>query len=139
MNISGMVISGAGKGSYFISQKIYSNQFQEKLGFKPFPGTFNIQINEDNLNQIAQIPAEEMGTIEGREEFGDVKYIKASLNGEINGALVFPVKTQHPQDILEFIASDHLREKLNLNDGDLVTMNIKVIRKHAPQFSAKFR
>jgi riboflavin kinase, archaea type len=138
MKILGMVISGTGKGSYFISQKVYSEQFHEKLGFNPFPGTFNIQINEDNLAQIAQIPAEEMGTVEGEEEFGDVKYIKAKLNEEINGALVFPVKTQHPQDILEFIASEKLREKLNLTDGDLVTLDINVIRKHTPSFSDKF-
>lgn len=133
-----MVISGTGKGRYFISQKIYSEQIKEKLGFKPFPGTFNIQINEDNLVEIAKIPEEEMGTIVGKDDFGDVKYIKASLNSQIDGALVFPVKTQHPQDILEFIASDNLREKLSLNDGDLVTLNIKVIRKHTPNFSDKF-
>lgn len=133
MKILGIIISGTGKGRYFISQKIYSEQFREKLGFKPFPGTLNIQIHEENLAQIAQIPKEEMGTIKGKDDFGDVGYIKASLNGQINGALVFPVKTQHPQDILEFIARENLREKLKLNDGDLVTLDIKVIRKPAAQ------
>ena len=128
MKILGLVISGTKKGGYFISQKYYSEQFKKKLGFKPFPGTLNIQIQEENLEQIAKIPTEEIGIIEGEDEFGEVKYIKASLNGEINGALVFPVKTQHPQDILEFIASENLREKLNLQDGELVNLDIKVIK-----------
>jgi len=128
MKILGFVISGTKKGGYFISQKYYSEQFKEKLGFKPFPGTLNIQIQEENLEQIAKIPTEEIGIIQGKKGFGEVKYIKASLNGEINGALIFPVKTQHPQDILEFIASENLREKLNLQDGELVNLDIKVIK-----------
>lgn len=128
MKILGFVISGTKKGGYFLSQKFYSKQFKEKLGFKPFPGTLNIQIQEENLEQIAKIPEEEIGIIEGEEEFGTVKYIKASLNDTINGALVFPVKTQHPQDILEFIAQENLREKLNLKDGELVNLDINVIK-----------
>ena len=128
MKILGFVISGTKKGGYFLSQKFYSEQFKEKLGFKPFPGTLNIQIQEENLEQIAKIPEEEIGIIEGEEEFGTVKYIKASLNDTIKGALVFPVKTQHPQDILEFIAQENLREKLNLKDGELVNLDINVIK-----------
>ena len=128
MKILGFVISGTKKGGYFISQKFYSEQFKDKLGFKPFPGTLNIQIQEENLVQIAKIPQEEIGKIEGEEGFGEVKYIKASLNDTINGALIFPVKTQHPQDILEFIASENLRDKLNLQDGELVNLDIKVIK-----------
>jgi riboflavin kinase, archaea type len=127
MQIPGFVISGTRKGGYFISQKYYSEHFNDKLGFKPFPGTLNIQIREENLAQIASIPEDEIGTIEGKNEFGEVKYIKAVLNDEISGALVFPVKTQHPQDILEFIAKDNLREKLKLQDGELVNLEIRVI------------
>ncbi len=128
MRILGFVISGTKKGSYFISQKFYSEQFEEKLGFKPFPGTLNVQIQEKNLAQIAKIPPEEIGTIKGTDSYGEVKYIKACLNGEVDGALVFPVKTQHPQDILEFIASVNLREHLNLEDGELVSLDIRVIK-----------
>lgn len=65
-----------------------------------------------------------MNIIKGREGFGDVKYIKTLLNNKIKGALVFPVKTEHPPKILEFIARKNLREDLNLKDGDLVTLNL---------------
>ena len=34
MKILGFVISGTKKGGYFISQKFYNEQFEEKLGFK---------------------------------------------------------------------------------------------------------
>ncbi len=39
MEIKGRIISGMGKGTYFMSQEIYIKQFQEKLHFKPFVGT----------------------------------------------------------------------------------------------------
>lgn len=124
MNIKGIVVSGTRKGSYFVSQKVYSDQFQQKLGFKPFPGTLNIEIGGETLKQIDQIPEEKKGIIQGKEGFGDVNFIKAALN-EIDGALLFPVKTEHPRDILEFIAAVNLRKSLKLNDGDLVTLKVK--------------
>lgn len=126
MKIEGIIISGTKEGSYFISQKTYNQQFKDKLGFQPFPGTLNIQVREHNLTLVTQIPDEEKGIIEGKGDFGDVKFIKAELNNRIDGALLFPVKTHHPQDILEFIASENLRETLNLKDGDMVTLDINI-------------
>ena len=125
MSISGIIVSGTRKGSYFVSQKVYSDQFKHVLGFKPFPGTLNIEVDEENLEEIINIPPQKMNIIHGKEGFGDVKYIKSTLNNKIDGALLFPVKTEHPPKILEFIASENLREDLNLKDGDLVTLKLK--------------
>ena len=49
MEIKGKIISGMGKGTYFMSQDIYVKQFQEKLQFKPFVGTLNIKIEENQI------------------------------------------------------------------------------------------
>ena len=56
------------------------------------------------------------------EGFGAVKYIDAKLNGEINGAIVFPAKTTHEENYLEFIAEFKLRDLLSLKDGDIVSL-----------------
>ncbi len=125
MIISGIIVSGTGKGSYFVSQKVYSDQFMHILGFKPFPGTLNITVDEKDLQKIVNIPKEKFNIILGEEGFGDVKYIKSKLNNKINGVLIFPAKTEHPPKILEFIASENLREYLHLKDGDLVTLKLK--------------
>ena len=37
--LRGTLISGLGEGQYYISQDGYMDQFQEKLWFKPYPGT----------------------------------------------------------------------------------------------------
>ncbi len=125
MIIRGVIISGTRKGSYFVSRKVYSDQFEHILGFKPFPGTLNIELSEEDLERIINILKQKMGIIHGKDGFGDVKYIKSTLNNKINGALLFPAKTEHPPKILEFIASENLREDLKLKDGDLVTLMLK--------------
>ena len=125
MIISGIIVSGTRKGSYFVSQKVYSDQFKNILGFKPFPGTLNIEVNEKDLQTIVNTSKQKLNIIHGQEGFGDVKYIKSTLNNKIDGALLFPAKTEHPPKILEFIASENLREDLNLKDGDLVTLILK--------------
>ena len=63
------------------------------------------------------IPHEKFGLVHGEGKFGDVKFIKAVLNNNVIGALVFPAKTKHTEDVLEFISNENLRKSLNLKDG----------------------
>jgi riboflavin kinase len=124
MEIKGKLISGMGKGSYFMSQKIYLDQFQEKLKFKPFVGTLNIKIDANGIANILNIPPEKFNIILGKGKFGDVKFIKALLNDEVVGALVFPAKSEHTEDVLEFISDKNLRQKLKLKDEDPLTIKL---------------
>ena len=124
MEIKGKLISGMGKGSYFMSQKIYLDQFQEKLKFKPFVGTLNIKIDGNGIAKILNIPPEKFNIILGKGKFGDVKFIKALLNDEVFGALVFPAKSEHTEDVLEFISDKNLRQKLKLKDEDPLTIKL---------------
>jgi riboflavin kinase, archaea type len=124
MEIKGIVISGMGEGSYFMSQKIYQDQFQEKLGFIPFIGTLNLEIDGDELAKIRRIPKDEFGIIKGKGVFGDVRFIKTTLKEQIEGALIFPEKTKQKVDVIEFISAENVREALKLEDGDLVTISV---------------
>jgi riboflavin kinase, archaea type len=124
MEIEGIITSGIGKGTYFMSQEFYSKQFQEKLNFTPFIGTLNIKIDAKGISRIIDIPHEKFGIIIGKGDLGDVKFINAVLNDKIHGALVFPAKTQHTEDVLEFIAAENLRDILKLEDMDHVTLRI---------------
>lgn len=120
MKIEGKVTSGLGKAAFFLSQEFYVNEFKKNLGFIPFPGTLNIIVNQKHLSEINQIKDECENLIKPDTEFGAVKYIDAVLNDNIEGAIVFPAKTTHEENYLEFIASDKLRDKYNLKDGDIV-------------------
>ncbi len=125
MEIVGIVVSGMGKGTYFMSQQFYIDQFREKLHFKPFIGTLNIKIDSNGIKNINKIPDLKFERIIGKNKFGDVKLIKALLNNSVKGAIIFPAKTRHSLDVLEFIAEENIREVLKLNDGDSVTINIE--------------
>lgn len=125
MEIKGIVTSGQGKGAYFMSQPVYQAQFKEKLNFNPFPGTLNIKIGEKESDSIHSIPHDKLTNIEGKENFGDVLLIKAILNDDIHGAVVFPKKTTHGKNILEFITSINLKESLGIKNGDEVKLNLE--------------
>ncbi len=122
MKIDGEVTTGLGKAAYFLSQDFYTKEFEKNLGFIPFPGTLNVIVSEDSLDEINDIKNNCENLIKPDEGFGAVKYIQAKLNGDVDGAIVFPAKTTHEENYLEFIASEKLREKLGLEDGDIVTL-----------------
>ena len=122
MKVNGEVTTGLGKAAYFLSQDFYVENFIRNCGFKPFPGTLNIIVPEKYLEQINDVKDNCENIIKPDEGFGAVKYIKAILNNEVEGAIVFPAKTEHTENYLEFIAEDKLRDKLNLEDGDIVSV-----------------
>ena len=126
MEITGIVTTGYGKGAYFLGQEFYKSKFNEMCGFEPYPGTLNVTISKEYLNDIRQIKSTCMNIIKGKEGFGGVKYIKAILNDNVYGAIVFPDKTTHDENYLEFIAKDNLRKKLDLADGDKVNVKINI-------------
>ena len=122
MKINGEVTTGLGKAAYFLSQEFYTREFNKNLGFIPYPGTLNVIVSEEYLDEINQIKNSCQNLIKPDEGFGAVKFIEATLNDEINGAIVFPAKTTHEENYLEFIAENKLRDDLKLNDGDVVSL-----------------
>ena len=122
MKIDGEVTTGLGKAAYFLSQEFYTREFKKNLGFIPYPGTLNVIVDEKHLDEINEIKNNCQNLIKPDEGFGAVKYIKAILNDEIEGAIVFPAKTTHEENYLEFIAENRLRDELGLADGDIVSL-----------------
>ena len=92
------------------------------MGFVPFPGTLNVVVSEEYLDEINEIKVNCKNLIKPDEGVGAVNYIKAVLNDKIKGAIVFPAKTTHEENYLEFISQNKLRDELNLNDGDIVSL-----------------
>ena len=122
MKIEGEVTTGLGKAASFLSQEFYTREFEKNLGFVPFPGTLNVVVSDDHLDEINKIKDACENLIKPDEGFGAVKYIEAILNEEVEGAIVFPAKTTHEENYLEFISENRLRDELNLEDGDVVSL-----------------
>lgn len=124
--LKGKVISGIGEGRYYTEQKGYVDQFNEKLGFIPYPGTLNVEIQYVEKNKLRflknnnAISIDEFKTKD--RTFGGVGCFRVEING-VDGAIVMPLRS-HYSNILEFISPFYLREKLNLKDGDEVKIVI---------------
>ncbi len=126
MTIHGTIQSGMGEGGYYICQSGYLKQFEEKLGFTPFEGTLNVQVDPEDVGKldvvksIAGVPI--AGFSEGGRSFGDVVAYKAKIRN-IDCAIVVPERS-HYVDIIEIICQYHLRRTLSLEDG--VHVDVKV-------------
>jgi len=118
----GKVVSGLGEGRYYTEQDYYKKQFNKKIGFYPYPGTLNIEIEYIEKNKLRHLRKYDSIVIEGFEDknrtFGGVRCFKAEV-GKIPSALVLPLRS-HYSNILEFISKYYLRDKLKLKDGDTV-------------------
>jgi riboflavin kinase len=118
----GDVVSGMGEGRYYTEQNGYMEQFKDKLGFMPYPGTLNVEIPFVERNKLRLLKNHDAIDIEEfktkNRTFGGVKCFRASING-IDGAIVLPLRS-HYSNVLELISPKFLRDKLNLKDGDQV-------------------
>jgi len=116
----GHVVSGLGEGKFYTSQKGYVEQFQHKLGFSPYPGTLNIEIQpleRNKLRLLKHFGGVSLEAFVGKERsFGEVRCFPATING-VAGAIVVPVRS-HYSTILEVVSSQCLRGRLRLHDGD---------------------
>ncbi len=126
VHFKGKVISGMGEGRYYTEQKGYVEQFKEKLGFAPYPGTLNVEIKYIERNKLRLLKSYTAITIDEfkteNRSFGSVVCFRANINGA-DGAIVLPLRS-HYSNILELISPHFLRETLNLKDGDEVEIVI---------------
>lgn len=122
----GLVVSGMGEGRYYTEQDGYVEQFKLKLGFIPYPGTLNVEIEFIERNKLRLLKNHSAINIDEfqtkNRTFGGVKCFRAEING-IEGAIVLPLRS-HYSNILEFISPEFLRERLNVDNDDIVNIVI---------------
>lgn len=129
--LKGIVFTGFGEGAYYVTRSGYSKQFEEKLGFKPYPGTLNLRLKSPEDMKIRKelelLPGILIkGFVNEGRSYGDVKCFKAKIFDEVNGALLIINRTHYGSDVIEIISKENLREKFKLKDGDKVFLKVIV-------------
>jgi len=131
IELAGTVTSGMGEGRHYISLPGYQRQFDERLGYEPFPGTLNIELEQESIRRRTAIASLEPVPIDGWEDdertYGPAVCHPATVETEsgdrYTGAhIIAPERTHHDEDQLEVIAPEKLRTELDLDDGDRVTV-----------------
>ncbi|NJD77381.1 MAG: DUF120 domain-containing protein [Candidatus Methanoperedens sp.] len=123
--LSGKVITGLGEGQYYISLAGYRVQFQEKLGFDPYPGTLNIKLDQPSIELRKRISGaiKISGFTDQNRTFGRGSCFNVKIR-DIMGAVVIPERTHYPEDIIEIIAPVNLRDYFNIEDGSSVDVEV---------------
>ncbi|MFW6382931.1 MAG: DUF120 domain-containing protein [Haloferacaceae archaeon] len=133
VELEGVVTGGMGEGRHYISLPGYSRQFEDRLGYEPYPGTLNVDLLEDSVRRRSAVSSLEPVPIDGWEDdertYGPAVCYPATLetaDGErYEGAhTIEPERTHHDEDKLELIAPDKLRDELDLADDDHLTIYV---------------
>lgn len=126
ISIQGRVQTGLGEGRYYLSRPGYNDQFEEHLGWTPYPGTLNLDLGGAEANKIKFLRRNPVYTIEGFQAegrtFGGVTCHPARI-GDLECAAILPHRS-HYTTILEVIAPVCLRETLPCEDEDVVALEV---------------
>ncbi len=129
MELTGTVTTGMGKGAYYIGMDAYQDLFHDELGFYPFPGTLNLDVDAAERAQFQSSAAythvnapKRDGEYLSAADAYPVQITAPGTDEVVEGALLDLEITDHPDSIAEVIAPVNLRETLGLDDGDIVVL-----------------
>ena len=127
IELSGKIVSGLGEGRYYLSIRSYTKQFEELLGFTPYPGTLNVKLDDKSaaarvrLNNRTPIYISSFKT--SNRTYGGIKCYIGSI-GRIDGAVIVPDRSHYHNDIIETVAPVSIKETLNINNGHVIKVVI---------------
>ncbi len=121
--VDGSVLTGLGRGAQFLSLEWVRRELREKIDLDCFPGTLNLRIPEQvwtafyaRRNSFLKITDSTSARCPGY-----LQRVRLQAHDRIypSAYLILPELTMY-KDVLEIIAAENLRQKLGLNDGDIV-------------------
>ncbi|MHA1240391.1 MAG: DUF120 domain-containing protein [Promethearchaeota archaeon] len=135
--ILGSVQSGIKEGAYYVAIKGYFEQFQDKLGFLPYKGTLNLELNETNIDLLREKlkyikPVIISGFKDDNSErtYGSVHCYDCFMSrldnheNKIKAAILDIQRTHHEKNTIEILAKPYLRDYFNLKDGDKLIIEL---------------
>jgi riboflavin kinase len=134
ITLTGTVKGGLGEGRYYLSRPGYVNQFEDKLGWAPYPGTLNLELSGAEANKLKFLRRNPVHLIEafsaeGRT-FGGVTCHPARV-GDQSCAAILPHRSHHTTT-LEVIAPVRLRDALPCTDGQSLQVTVSLTEGKRP-------
>jgi riboflavin kinase len=128
LTVTGKIVSGEKKGAFFTQLDWFQKQCQDSLGFRPFPGTLNIEIAEEKVPQIeALLRKAGIALLPPDSDHCTGHVYPVSIMG-VAGAIVAPAEDVrvHANNIIELVASAGLKDALDVDDGDEIMLVISL-------------
>ena len=127
MILEGTLCRGLGEGAGFTTLDWVECQVREKLGYVPFPGTLNLSMAGEAWENIRDRMRDSPGiVIEPPAGFCAARCFEVLINRRVKGAAILPDVAGYPADKLEIISPVAVRQALHLNDGDIVTLDMRI-------------
>lgn len=125
VELEGIVQSGVGEGAYFVGLAWVRMGVRELIGIEPYAGTLNVRLADAGMlgrwREIRQRPGLLLKPPPTAPCGGQLFSV---VVGDVPAAVVVPDVTRYGDDLLEVIAAVHLRTRLGLRDGDMVTLSL---------------
>lgn len=125
----GRLATGIGMGTTFTQLDWAKEQFRDRVGIDPFPGTVNVIVDDpDSMPvwvRLRQTGGIHMDNPNDGPHDCDAKCWNVSINDEIDGAIVYPLVDGYPPAQVEVIAAVGIRDAFGIEDGDTVTLTLK--------------
>ncbi len=124
--ISGKVVTGAGKAAQFTQLDWVQEQCYTKLGFRPYPGTLNLEVAEKSISVVEVLRREEgIPLVPPDPEYCEARVLPLSV-GTVSGALILPEASVniHDMKIIEVLAPVRLKDALGFDEGAWVTLEV---------------
>ncbi|MBI4319696.1 MAG: CTP-dependent riboflavin kinase [Chloroflexi bacterium] len=142
--LQGRICLGLGEGKFFTQLPWAKRQFKEKLDIDPYPGTLNLSLEtEEDLQRVASLrdlPGIEI--VPDSPQFCSGKCFRVRIRpvqsapsrqtpdapdsaqpeGGLYGAVVFPEVGEYPMEKLEIISGVNVKQELQVDDGDLLSV-----------------
>ncbi|CAG1007720.1 riboflavin kinase, archaea type [Burkholderiales bacterium] len=123
--LEGVVTSGLGEGKSFTQLPWVRREFLAKLGFEPYPGTFNLRLVGPAWEEARSVLTRAPGiSITAEPGFCAAKCFHVVVAGRITGAVVLPEVADYPLEKFEVISAVPVRETLPASDGDRVAVSV---------------
>jgi CTP-dependent riboflavin kinase len=115
-----------GEGRQFVEMPWAKEQFISKVGIDPYPGTLNLKLENPKAIQGLQSLKSHPGIVivPDNPTFCQGVCYKIRIQESIGGAIVLPLVPGYPDDKIEIIAPYNLKERLRVQDGDEIKIEV---------------
>ena len=130
--IIGVVFTDLGQGASFIGLEWVQRVIRERVGFAPHPGTLNLRLEspeEMELWKDLRMSMKGVDVPPAEASFCHARCFLARIEGPAGGkkdsntvAVLVPEVDNYPPDKLEVIAPFHVKDTLDIKDGDRLTL-----------------
>lgn len=130
LELRGTAVSGMGVGREFVTMSGYEEQFVDRLGYRPFSGTFNVDLDDPSIARREEFDTVPEIRIDSWERNGETYgaascyAVKVQANGTVvkTAHVIVPDRTDHDETQVEILAPVKIRGALDIADGDDVTV-----------------